>query len=378
MLILSLILVFLSVFSLQCSKDESEERAVPVTVSRAVTQVAVAVLKKGPVFRAYVAVGTVAPWDFARITPKVTGRIDRILVEEGGPVEKGALLMMIDDFDYTRIVENATALRNQARVNREKSGRDFARIDRLFKDQTVSEQRYHDMRTAFDLAGYAYDQAAVALKKAERDLRDCQVTAPISGILTAKHVNEGELTGPQVVAFVSMQMDKVKVEVDLPEDAYGYVKTGNSCAVTVDAIPDNRFKGTIAMIHPTIDPASRTVKVTIRLDNPELRLRSGMTARAKVIQKARDHVLYAPKAAFVTGEDGYFVYRLVEDRVHRVPVEVGVQGDGVFEVTGGLSAGDQVVVQGLVGLRDNMAVTAKTIEIAVPKEGSQEGSPGVT
>lgn len=367
MLILLPILIFLSVFTLQCGEKTPEERVTPETVSRAVTQVMVADVKEGPVFKAYTAVGTVAPWDFARITPKVTGRIDRILVEEGDRIVNGALLMQIDNFDYTRVVENATALRNQARVNREKGLRDFARIDRLFKDQTVSEQKYRDMRTALDLAEYAYDQTVVALKKSERDLRECQVTASIAGVLTGKHVNEGELTGPQVVAFVIMQMDKVKVEVDLPEDAYGYVKTGNPCRVTVDAIPDETFSGVITMIYPIIDPASRTVKITISQDNPALKLRSGMTARAKVIQKARDNALYAPKTAFVTGEEGYFVYRLVSDRVQRVPVEIGVQGDGVFEVTDGLDAGNQVVIEGLTGLRDDMAVNAKTAETAESK-----------
>jgi membrane fusion protein (multidrug efflux system) len=154
-----------------------------------------------------------------------------------------------------------------------------------------------------------------------------------------------------------MQMDRVKVEVDLPEDAYGYVKVGNRCQVTVDAIPDDRFDGSISMIYPTIDSASRTVKISIRLGNPALKLRSGMTARAKVIQKARDRVIHAPKAAFVIGEEGFFVYRFASDRVHRVPVEIGIQGDGVFEVTSGLNPDDQVVVDGHTGLRDDMAVT---------------------
>jgi membrane fusion protein (multidrug efflux system) len=235
-------------------------------------------------------------------------------------------------------------------------------MERLYQDGTVSEQKYRDMKTASDLAQYAYDQTMVTSKRTARDLRECRVAAPIPGIITDKYVNEGELTGPQMVAFVIMQMDKVKVEVDLPEDAYGYIEPGNSCLVTVDAIPDDAFKGVISMIHPTIDAASRTVKITIRLSNPGLRLRSGMTARAKVIQKARDHTRFAPKRAFVTGEEGFFVYKLVSGTVERVPVTVGVEGDGVFEIRDGLVAGDQVVVEGLTGLRDGMAVTARMLE----------------
>jgi len=373
--VLLTILLACAGLAVQCRERPSPEAPPPEATSEAVARVTVTPVRQGPVYRAYTAVGTLAPWDLARITPKVTGRIDSIAVDEGDRVEQGELLMQIDRFDYERVVENAVALRNQARVSREKAMRDFSRIDRLYRDQTVSEQRHRDMKTAFDLAAYAHDQAVVALKKAERDLRECRVIAPISGVITGKHANEGELTGPQVLAFVIMQMDKVKVEVDLPEDAYGYVKTGNLCRITVDAIPDERFEGTIAMIHPTIDPVSRTVKITISLKNPEVILRSGMTARAKVIQRARENSLYAPEKAFVTGEEGYFVYRLVAGRVQRVPVDSGVHGDGVLEITSGLSAGDQVVIEGLTGLRDGMAVKAKPTETVDPDQSRPGGLP---
>lgn len=366
---LVLILFFLSFFTLQCREQPVSEETPAQAVSRAVAQVTVVPVKEGPVYRAYTAFGVLVPWDFARITPKVAGRISTIPVEEGDRVTRGVLLMQIDTFDYLQAKENAAALNNQARVNLEKARRDFSRMEQLYQDRTVSEQKYRDLKTAFDLAQYAYDRTVVTLKKTERDLRECRVTAPISGIITDKHVNEGELTSPQIVAFVIMQMDKVKVEVDLPEDAYGYVKPGNPCLVTVDAIPDDVFKGVIFMIYPTIDPASRTVRITIRLDNPGLKLRPGMTARARIIQKARDHTRFAPKRAFVTGEEGFFVYKLVSDTVKRTPVTTGFEGDGVFEIKDGLVVGDQVVVEGLTGLRDGMAVTVKMADAVDPVEG---------
>lgn len=351
---ISLILV-IPVFLLLQGKEKPQSKEIaPKVVSRAT--VAVSTVERGPVFRGYTAVGIIAPEDRARIMPKVAGRISSLAVEEGDLVEKGDLLMLIDTFDYVRAVENATAVKNQAKANLDKTRRDYLRMARLYRDKTISEQTYRDTKTVYELAQYAYDQVLVAHKTAEHNLRECRVVAPISGIITGKHVNEGELTSPQTIAFVIMQMDRVKVEVDLPENAYGFMTSGNTCLIRIDALPHETCEGRIIRIHPTINPISRTVKVTVSLDNPGLKLRSGMTARANVIQTARKEVLFVPKAAVVQGETGLFAFKVTSDTVEKTPIIVGIEGDDVFEIRNGLSLGDQVVTKGLTGLRDGMPV----------------------
>lgn len=357
-LIISLILL-VPVFLLLQGKEKPESKAI-VTKTEARAAVAVSTVGRGPVFKGYAAVGVIKPEDKARIMPKVAGRISSLAVEEGDRVATGDLLMDIEPFDYIRAVENGTAVKNQAKANLEKSKRDYLRMERLYRDKTISEQTYRDTETVYKLAQYAFDQAQVAHKTAVRNLKECRVVAPIAGIITDKHVNEGELTGPQTLAFIIMQMDKVKVEVDLPENAYGFVAIGNTCLITIDALPQETCEGKITRIHPTINPVSRTVKVTISLDNPGIRLRPGMTARANVIQEARKDVLFVPKSAVVQGETGLFVFRLAADRVEKTAITVGVEGDEVFEIRNGLSLGDQVVTKGLTGLRDGMAVITST------------------
>lgn len=359
-----LILICIVVFLFQ-GRDKTQSREiVPTAISR--VAVAVSTVEKGPVYRAYTAVGTIAPDDRARIMPKVAGRISILSVDEGDRVEKGSLLMQIDSFDYKRAVENANAVKKQAFTNLDKTKRDFARMERLYLDNTISEQQYNDTRSAFKLAQYAYDQTVVALKTAKHNLRECRVVSPISGIVTKKQVNPGELTGPQVIAFIIMQMDKVKVEVDFPENAYGYMQPGNTCLVTVDAIPNDSFKGRISKIYPIINQVSRTVRITISLDNPGLKLRSGMTARVKVIQKAINDVLFVPKTAIIPSEEGFFVFKVTSDTVTKSRVTAGIEGDDVFEIKSGLSLGDQVVTRGLTGLRDGMAVIVTSQEPANP------------
>ena len=349
---------FLLLFSCSaCRKNETNENAKTVKiVEHAPPEVVVAAVEKGPLYKTYTSVGTVTPRDSSRIYPKVSGRISSVLVEEGNLVFKGQQLMQIDTFDYIRAVENATALRSQAKSNFDKAKRDYSRIEKLYKDNAVPKQNLQDMKTALDLAGYSYDQAATALKKAKDDLEECSVKAPISGMITTKMVNPGELTGSQMMAFMIMQMKTIEVEVDLPEEAFGYVAKGKIGYVSFDAIPDTRLEGKITKIYPTIDPLSRTIKVVISIDNPNLKIRSGMTARTRIVEKARSDALYGPKTALIPLEDQYVVYKIESGKAERTTVKVGIIGDEFFEIKEGLLLGDKLVVRGVTGLRNGMKV----------------------
>jgi len=341
---------------LGCTNSDEGQSKESNAESTPVAEVTVAHVKSGPIYKAYIDVGSIMPEDYARIMAKVAGRIASISVDEGRPVKKGQLLMQIDTFDYTRAVENVSALKDAANVSFEKASRDFKRMEQLHKSKAISEQNYQDARTALDVAKYRYEQAAVALAIAKRNLKECKVASPISGMVTNKYVNEGELTGPQQVAFVIMQMDKVKVEINLPEEAFGYMTEGNKGYVEVDAIPGEVFEGTITKIYPTIDPLSRTFKVTISLNNPELKLRSGMTARAKVVEQAKADTILAPKTSIIRGEKGYYVFKVVSNRIEKIQVHTGIEGTDAIEILKGISSGDVVVTKGITGLKNGMQV----------------------
>ncbi|MFO7962357.1 MAG: efflux RND transporter periplasmic adaptor subunit [Desulfobacterales bacterium] len=352
---ISLSLLVLSVLS--CLKKDADETSVHLpSVEPLPPEVVVSSVKRGPIYKTYTSIGTVTPKDSSRIFPKVGGRISKVCVEEGHIVNKGDLLMQIDAFDYTRAVENATALKNQAASNLEKAKRDFSRIEKLYADKAVPKKNLQDMKTALDLAVYAYDQAAVSLKKAVDDFGECGVRAPISGMVTAKLVNPGELIGPQTMAFKIMQMETVEVEVDLPEEAFGNLSLGNKGFISFDAVPDKSVTGTITKIHPTIDPVSRTVKITLSIDNPNLLIRSGMTARTRIVQTAEQDALYAARAALIPVEDRYIAYRVQSGRVERILLDVGIIGDDVFEIKNGAVENDLFVVRGVTGLRNGMKV----------------------
>ena len=321
-----------------------------------IPRVIVSTVQKSPIFKAYTAVGSVSPKEISRISSKVSGRIQTIPVDEGDQVKKGEMLMLIDPFDHERALKSADSQLKQAKTSLERARRDLLRMEGLYRAKAVTEQTYQDAATACDLARFQYDQAVTAREIAEENLKECRLAAPIAGIVTEVLVNEGELTGPQQPTFVIMDMSTVKVEVDLPEEIFGSVKIGNTSTITVDAVTGQAFEGTITKIYPTIDPVSRTFMVTITLENPALMLRSGMTARSRVIQMVRRDVLAVPRESLIRGEEGYIVYTVREDVVYRHPVSLGIEGDTLCEVTGGVSEGDKVVVKGVAGLKPGITV----------------------
>jgi RND family efflux transporter MFP subunit len=348
-----------------CTKDQQTTTEQKVTST---PEVVTGIVKSGPVYKAYTGVGSIMPEEYARITPKIAGRISNIPVDEGSYVKKGQMLMELDTFDYLRALENASAIFHASQATLDKVSNDFNRMEQLHKASAISEQNYQDAKTALDLAKTQHEQAKAGFEIAEQNLKECKIISPISGIVTDKFVNKGELTGPGQPVFVVMQMDRVKVEVDLPEAAFRIIKKGNKGHVTVDAFPDETFEGVITKINPTIDPLSRTFKVTIELANPGLKLRSGMTARTNVVEKAKENAITVPNISLVRGEEGYHVFRVVSDTIQKISVKIGIEGSEETEVFGGLSVGDKVVTKGLTGLNDGMKVKILNQElVATPK-----------
>jgi RND family efflux transporter MFP subunit len=345
-----------------CSDGKNVKRTVnKKVVKRFAAEVVVDSIKKGPIYKTYNAVGNAVAIDSSRIFPKISGRITEVFVKEGYQVNKGDPLMQIDPSDYARGVENAIAMMSQAKSTLDKAERDYQRIRKLYADKAVPKQSLQDMKTGVEVAKSAYDQASAMLKKSKTDFEECIVKAPITGMVTGKYINPGELTGPHILAFVIMQMSVVEVEVHLPEEVFGNLKTGNIAFVSFDALPDTVVEGYISKIHPTIDPVSRTAKITISIENPNLEIRAGMTARTKIVQRSKETAVYAPRVALIPEEDHFVVYKVIHNSVKKLKVNIGIMGDDVVEIKNGLIEGDTVVVRGTTGLKDGMGVNVLSV-----------------
>ena len=193
------------------------------------------------------------------ITPAVAGvHIDRIMVDVGDKVSEGQVLVTLDPTQY-----------NQQLIQLRNLESDYNRLKLVYEAGGISSQQIDQQKTALDIQR----EAVANLKK------NIEVRSPISGVVTARNYDSGDLFASMPVLHV-MKIDPVKIKVSIPEQHFPNVSVGMPVAVTVDLFPDKSFTGKVLLIHPALDTATRTFTVEVTVPNGSLTLRPGMFARS--------------------------------------------------------------------------------------------------
>ena len=205
----------------------------------------------------------------------------------------------------------------------------------------------------------AVQQAKVALELAHERLGDATITAPITGILSMRHLDLGGLAAPTAPIFEIVDMDTVKATVSVIEADLAKLDPENQEAwIEVDALAQP-VTGKISLISPVLDQASRSAKVEITIANPELRLKPGMFAKVKIPVEIHKDTILLPRSAVI--EDGIrktqIVFVIADGRSKRRQVEMGLAEGSRVEITSGVSEGEQVVIAGQHTLKDGEEVT---------------------
>jgi HlyD family secretion protein len=244
----------------------------------------------------------------------------------------------------------------QAQVVQAKAALDSAQQNWRMVD--VVGSRPEDIQQA--RAQLAQAEAGLAMIRVQ--LRDSTISAPFTGTITQRNVEPGEVVSPQssTALFTLSQIADVYVELAVPEEHRSKIRPGQEAQMQIDALPGRTFRGRIEDIRPAAVVASRSFGVKVRVPNPDGALRPGMFARGAIIVGVRPQVLEVPERAVVAATSGSLVFVVKDGRAVRQPVALGERsGDGFVEITSGLSAGDQVVVEGQEGLSDNQPVTPR-------------------
>lgn len=182
------------------------------------------------------------------------------------------------------------------------------------------------------------------------------VESPIAGIVARVNVDIGANVSPQVPIGLVVNMDRVKVFLDVPEKYLPALSVGMSAEVTVEAYPGEIFKGTIARMSPIVDTATRTCQIEIGIDNKEHKLRSGMYAKVKVVIREYKDSLVLLKEAVLGKAPQQYVYVVKDHKAHLRDVKTGVRQGPYLQILEGVSAGDKVVIMGQLRLREGVDV----------------------
>ena len=282
----------------------------------------------------------IEPYKENDITPAAAGvHIDRILVEVGDKVQAGQLLVTLDPTQYT-----------QARVQLKTVEDDYNRLLPVYEAGGISAQQIEQAKAQLDVQR----EVVANLKK------NIEVRSPITGVVTARNYESGDLFAAQPILHV-MQIDPLKVIVNISEQYFPNVEVGMPVELKVDIFPDRTFAGTVSLIYPALDPATRTFKVEVRVPNADRTLRPGMYARTIFDLGVKQGTL-VPDVAIQkqVGTAERYLYVIVGDSVaERRSVKLGRQVGDRIDVLSGVEPGEQVAVTALTKLFDGAKVTLK-------------------
>ncbi|GHT28239.1 cation efflux system protein [Bacteroidia bacterium] len=271
-----------------------------------------------------------------KIAPQAPVRIQKLHVEIGDHVRAGQVLVTMD----------ATSL-TQLKIQIDNAETEFSRVDELFKVGGVSKSVWDAQKAALNV-----------LKESYRNLQENnQLVSPIAGIVTARNYDNGDMYSGALPVYVVQQIRPVKLLVNVTESYFTQVKKGMDVSIKLDVYGDASFEGKVSLIYPTIDEASRTFPVEIKISNADERARPGMFARVIMNFGTRKHVV-APDLSIVkqAGSGDRYIYVYKNGKVSYQKVELGRRLGTRYEVISGVENGDQVVITGQSRLTDGKEV----------------------
>ena len=278
----------------------------------------------------------VEAYNVNNISPSSPNRIKTIAVEVGDPVRRGQTLVTLDRANI-----------DQLKINLDQIEREYNRAVKLLEIGGGTQQSVDQLKAQLDAARTQYANA----------MENTVLTSPVSGVVTARNYDPGDMTGTQPVLTVGQLSPVVKVIINATESDLTKITRGKQVNITFDALPDETFTGTVARVYPSIDPATRTFEAEIQIKNPGERLRPGMFARVEIDHGAVNRVVVPDRAVVKqTGSGNRYVYVLHGNKVSYNRVELGRRLGDTYELLSGVENGDTVVVAGQSRLADGVPV----------------------
>jgi RND family efflux transporter MFP subunit len=332
-----------------CSNSDTAEKAQPPVV-KGLTLQKLALVSVAEQFEVS---GTVKAKNSAQLAARIAGTVSGVQAREGDRVRRGSLLVTLDALESTAGATGAAHAVAEALARKKLADVTYERFSRLFDEQAVTRQELDTRRAERDMADQALARAREAARGAAALAGYTRISAPISGIVTAKTVDPGSTVFPGMPLMTVEEEGAFRLEVAVPESLQGKVAVGASVPVSVDGINEGAV-GTVVEIVPTVDPGSRTF--IVKLDIPAKGMRSGRFGRA-LLPVGEKQGLLVPKTAVVERGQLTFVWVVDDGNIVRMRlVKPGAERTDRIEILSGLSAGERIVVGGIEKVTDGARV----------------------
>ncbi len=280
---------------------------------------------------------TVQPYAVNNIAPLTGGRITKIRAQIGDYVSRGQVLAEMDRVQL-----------DQTKLQLQNDSTELSRLRALYAEGGLSASDLEAMELAYKVRKATYDNLE----------ENTILRSPISGYVTARNYDKGDIASAALPLFTVQQVMPVKLLVGISESEYTKVKKGDAVTLTVDAFPDRVFEGKITRLYPTMDAATHTFNVEVVVENRDRALRPGMYARVTV-RFGINHRIVVPDRAVVKqeGSGQKYVFVLNEDStVSYQPVTPGRHIGNEYEIIDGLEEGVTIISKGQSTLKEGTKV----------------------
>jgi multidrug efflux pump subunit AcrA (membrane-fusion protein) len=399
-------LIAIAAAGLACKRSKAENNnvaATPATVIEVTTTPAI--LRQLP--RYFEATGSLAANEQTDVAPSTSGKVSAIGVEMGSYVRRGQMIVRLDDNDNRIRLQQAQAQLDQARAtlrqNEAKIGlrpgqkfnpanvpevaaarasldlaeKNLRRHEKLVESGDVSRAAYDQQRSVRDVAREQYevaihqaqqnyagvanaqgavDAAQTAVALAKRTLDYTVITSPMNGYVSERDADLGEYVSPQQKVATIVNLNPLRVRIDIPEQAISRVHVGESVSVTVAAYTDRTFAGHIARISPNVTATSRTLTVEAEVQNPNAVLKPGQFASVRILLPQSEPAVLVPQRALRTISGATYVFILKNGHAEQRLVQTGQAESDLVEIKSGVVADELVATSNVDQLSDGIAV----------------------
>lgn len=316
-----------------------KEEKVATTNKKEAEKVKIQTLAKERISKTLELSGTLQGYETMNIAPSVTGHIEHIYVEVGSRVNKGAMLVRMDQTQL-----------NTTKINLNSTKVELDRVEALKASGSISQQIYDQTKAG-------YDQLAENARFLEENTF---VKAQFSGIISAKNYEDGEMYAGTPILQLT-QISRLKTLINVPESYFPLVKQGMKVEISSDIYPGKVFPATIEIVYPVVDANTHTFQCKVVMNNAGEKLRPGMYIRSTLAIGEVDAIVVPYQSVLkLTGSNDRYVFVNNEGTARRVAVTLGQRYDDRIEVIpttpGDLKEGDQLIVTGQGRLVDGCAL----------------------
>jgi membrane fusion protein (multidrug efflux system) len=305
--------------------------------------------------------GTITSARVSRLSTEVSGQVEAVNVEVGDRVETGAALIELDREIEQLVVVALQASIRQASAELADAKRRYQDARRLREQKNISENELRLREAEVEVDGAMLKQKQAELQRQQARVERHTLRAPFSGLISERLTEAGEWIEPGRPVLTLVAIDELRIEFRVPQEFYSGINPQSTLSVTLDALPELEFDGTIDAVVPVSDPSSRTFLIHVKVDSGDARLTPGMSVHGKLNLTTGRQGVVISRDAILRYPDGRVTVWVINPgseppTVSEKRVTTGHSFDGLITIREGVRAGDVIVVRGNEFLQEGQQV----------------------